>query len=234
MRNDVAYVVLSHGSTGLGAWTVSGVQRDLPSGGGVERDNTRDTGPFVAQMFSDLETQSTSAAHFDDLLAFRTLPDLGRRANLSERNWPDTILTSVVFDRDTLAAALGSNPHADTGQSTINFNNAIVRAFDSGGSQNISFDSAGTDAIGGVSGVGNGLSNTGGEGLQIDFPEKAQKFSITLDGFGYQGVVAGLPAIISASSSRILRRGRRDGDARQHRDSAAATPTGGSRAFRST
>lgn len=182
VHNDVAYVVISHGATGLGAWTTSGVQRDLPQNGGAERAHTTAAGPFVVQAFSDLETKTTSNQHFDDLVAYRTLPDLVKVAGLSARNWPDTVLAAVVFDRPTLQAALGQNPGADTGQATINFNNATVTAFDAGGDQNISFESTGTDSIGGVSG-GDGLLTSGGEGLKIDFLETGAKFAFTLDSF---------------------------------------------------
>jgi hypothetical protein len=90
VHTDVAYVVISHGATGLGGYTVSGVQMDLPGGGGDERGNTNDTGAFTIRAFSDPDTAATSNAHFDDLLVYRTLPDLIRRAGLSARDWPET------------------------------------------------------------------------------------------------------------------------------------------------
>lgn len=86
-HSDVAYVLISHGATGLGGYTVSGVLMDLPSGN--ERDNVRDTGPFTARAFSDPDVAANNNSHFDDLLVYRSLPDLVRRANLSARNWPE-------------------------------------------------------------------------------------------------------------------------------------------------
>ena len=188
VRNDVAYVLISHGITGLGGYTASFVppnRLDLPPNGD-ERDNTRDTGPFWIKPFSDPDTGATVVAHFDDLVVYRGIEDLAKRANLAARNWPDTILSAVTFDRPTVRAALGgTNPGSDTGRDTIAFNNATVRGFDSGGAQNISFVSGGgsEDGIGGVSGGDGLLGSAGGEFLQIDFAEDARQFAFTVDKF---------------------------------------------------
>jgi type II secretory pathway pseudopilin PulG len=202
-HNDVAYVVISHGSTGLGAWTVSGAQRALPDPAGTEFAHTTAAGPFVIRAFSDLETASTLPEHYDDLLAYRTLTDLVKLGTLAARNWPDDVLSSIVFDQPTVEAALGHAQGAgDTGQQTIAFNNATVTAFDAGGNQNVAFDTAGTESIGGVGGGSNGLTNTGGEGLRIDFPENARQFAFTLDDFGYEAFI-GVPIWIERMELRF-------------------------------
>jgi hypothetical protein len=127
------------------------------------------------------------------VVAYRTLPDLVKRGDLAARNWPDDIHSSVKFDRPTLEAALGqTNPSGDLGRSTVNFPNATVSAFDSGGAHNLSFD----DGEGlGVAGGGDGLSSTGGEGLRIDFAEESRQFAFTLDDFGFQSTFFGLPIL---------------------------------------
>lgn len=183
-HNDVAYVLISHGITGLGGYTASGTRLDMPNSN-AEKNNTNDTGPFTIQAFSDTDTGATTNAHFDDLLVYRGIAELAQRANLAARNWPDTILSSVLFDRPTLSAALGSNPGADTGQATIAFNNATVTGFDSGGNQDIAFVSGGgsVDGIGGVGGGDGLLGSAGGEGVRIDFAENARQFAFTLDNF---------------------------------------------------
>lgn len=83
--SDVAYVLVSHGPTGAGGYTVSGARLGLPVGD--ERDNTKATGPFRNKAFSDPDVEASSASHFDDLMAYRRLPDLVRRLNLGARNW---------------------------------------------------------------------------------------------------------------------------------------------------
>ena len=183
LNNGAAYVLISHGITGLGGYTASGVRLNMPPNG-AERDNTRDVGPFTIQAFSGPDVGATVNTHFDDLLLYRGIEDLAKRANLAARPWPDTILSAVVFDKATVGAALGvNNPPADTGRQTIAFNNATVTAFDSGGNQNVAYLSGGggSGAIGGVSG-GDGLLGAG-EGLRIDFDEDARQFALTLDKF---------------------------------------------------
>ena len=180
-NDDVAYVLISHGLSGLGSYSSSGAQLPLPSGD--ERDNTNDTGPFHIEAFSPIDTKDTSPSHFDDLLVYRTISDLATKANLAARNWPDTILSAVMFDKNTLASALGSNPHSDTGQTTIAFNNVTVSAFNSSVAQDIAYDQGGgnPDAIGGVS--GSGLLQSGGDSLQLDFAEDARQFAFTVESF---------------------------------------------------
>ncbi|HLX22543.1 MAG TPA: hypothetical protein VKR38_04270 [Usitatibacter sp.] len=184
-NDDVAYVLISHGLSGLGSYSSSGVQLPLPSGD--EKDNTKDTGPFHIEAFSAIDTKDTSPSHFDDLLVYRTISDLATKANLAPRNWPDTVLSAITFDKNTLAAALGSNPHSDTGQTTIALNNVTVSAFNSSGAQDIAYDHGGgdPDAIGGVS--GSGLLQSGGDGLQLDFAENARQFAFTVESFNTTG-----------------------------------------------
>jgi uncharacterized repeat protein (TIGR01451 family) len=182
-QSHVAYVVISHGITGLGSYTSSGIQLDLPKGD--ELANTRSDGPFIMRPFSETDTAVDSNLHFDDLLAYRTISDLAQVSGLAARNWADNVLSAITFDKDTLTAALGANPSSDTGKSTIAFNNATVSAFDSGGEQDISYVNGGgrSDAIGGVNGGDGLLGSSGGEGLRIDFPEDARQFAFTVDQF---------------------------------------------------
>ncbi len=83
--SDVAYVLVSHGPTGAGGYTVSGARLDLPAGN--QRNNTNAGGPFTIEAFSDPDVEPASGAHFDDLLAYRRLPELVRRVHLSARLW---------------------------------------------------------------------------------------------------------------------------------------------------
>lgn len=210
-HNDVAYIVMSHGATGLGAWTVAGTQMDMPAG--AERNNTNANGPFTIQAFSDPDTGATSAQHFDDQLAYAGIADLARRAGLYARNWPDDIAASVTFDRPTLTAALGSSPATDTGRSTIQFTNVSVTALSgvtsadsSGSAQDISFQGSGTNqGIGGVSGTTGLQSGVGGpdEAIRLDIGETVRQFAFALDGFGYQSTFFGFPIWIEQVELRF-------------------------------
>ena len=188
-HTDTAYVVLSHGPTGLGSYTASGVRLDMPKGD--EKDNTNDTGPFHVEAFSDPNTGASDPSHFDDLLYYRSITAVVNAAGLAARPWAGA-LSAVTFDKNTLTAALGSSPRSDTGASTIAFANVTVSAFNSGGtSEDISYVHGGgaNDGIGGVNG-GTNLLTSGGEGLRLDFSANAQQLAFTLDNFNTTGTSA--------------------------------------------
>jgi hypothetical protein len=185
----VAYVLISHGPTGQGGYTISGVQLDGPASN-EEKDNLKPAGDFTAMAFSGPEVGINNNKHFDDMLIYRTISDLVKNANIAPRNWPDATLTvaAATFDRATLQAALGKNPGSDTGTSTIALNGVTVTALDaSGNTQNISFNNSTNDGIGGVSGGDELQSGVGGpdESLRLVFGEYSRQFAFALDAFGY-------------------------------------------------
>ncbi len=107
-----AYVLISHGPSGLGSYTSSGIQLALPKGD--EKDNTKATGPFHIEAFSDSMTGDTDPNHFDDILVYRLVTDVVKNASCGAQFWVPACykLSAVAFDKNTLAAALGSNPGA--------------------------------------------------------------------------------------------------------------------------
>ena len=95
------------GSTGLGGYTVSGARLDMPAGD--ERGNTRENGAFTIKAFSDPDTSATSGTHFDDLLAYRTLP-VDRRGPKTVRAGFDTmgtLLLALTLAAYALAMTIG-------------------------------------------------------------------------------------------------------------------------------
>jgi hypothetical protein len=192
-----AYVLISHGPTGLGGYSASGVPLG-PPGSTEERANMADTkstasAQFVAMPFSSPEIAASDSKHFDDLVVYRTISDLAKRANLAARPWPDDVVAASTLNSATLKDALDVShvANGDTGRSTIALNTVTISAFDgAGSSQNISFQSGGgaTDGIGGVSGDEALASGTGGpdEMLRLDFAEEARRFAMSLQDFGYK------------------------------------------------
>ncbi len=187
-RSDIAYVLISHGSSGLGGYSTSGARRELPLGD--ERDNTQDSATFVAKAFSDPDTSVTSNAHFDDVLFFRSISEMVKNANLSARNWPDA---GGVFDRPTVAAAVGveaSSLGSDTGRASIDFGTFSASGFTAGATAaNISFDDSygGIGGIGIYGGTGNLMWSSANDLLRFQLDEKMSKFAITLNHFGKVG-----------------------------------------------
>ena len=180
-----AYVLISAGPSGFGAYSTSGVQNSNNPKSTEEKNNLNATGSFVAMAYSGPDVPPDDNNHFDDILLYRTVTDLAKRANLAARDWPDDVLAGVKFDSPTLTDALGHSPGSDTGQTSIDFAGATVSAFNSGTAQDISFsNSGGNSGIGEVGGGSNSLNGFSGEGLRIVLNQPAREFALTLNGFG--------------------------------------------------
>ena len=192
---DVAYVVISHGASGLGAWTIAGTQLASPNSSD-EKNNMKDTGSFTIKAFSGADIEVVNPQHFDDQLVYATIGDLVKRAGLQARDWPDTATSSVTFDATTVAAALGqpSVTPGDQGATTLDFGSARVTGYTGTTATNISYDtnSAGTP-VGGIGVAGNAITGFGfanmisslsGEFLSITLSQAGAKFAVTLNEFG--------------------------------------------------
>jgi type II secretory pathway pseudopilin PulG len=189
--DDVAYVILSHGPTGLGGYSVSGIRLDMPAGD--EKKNTQATGPFTIMPFSDVDTAATSGTHFDDLLVYRRLADLVARIGLGARNWPEMAGADVSakLDNATVAAAAGApvTPGSGVGQTTLNFTG--MRASGLGPSSTpteLSYgEVGGIGGIGGMGGLSYFLESSANEFVRLEFTDAATTFGITLVDFGTYG-----------------------------------------------
>jgi hypothetical protein len=195
-QTGVAFILISHGPSGLGSYASMGAARGAPTNA-AELGNTQAAGPFTAQAASGPAIGPNDANHFDDVVLYEKIADLARRANIAARDWPDPLPppggpANVKLDAPTLTAALGFAPgFGDLGQQTIAFTNATVTGFDSGGDQNLAFgQQAGNVGLGGAGGSGNGLSATGGEGVRIVFNQDARRFAVTLNAFNVAGFFA--------------------------------------------
>lgn len=182
VRTDVAYVLVSHGATGYGAYSSSGAP--LPAPKGPESDNTKAGGPFHSLAFADLDKFDASS-HFDDLVAYRTVSDLVKRAGLSGRDWPEAAPPdSTVFTRETVASrpgvSLSSPSDTDTNRSVIDFGSFAAIGVEGGTLENVS-----AGASGGIGVVGSGnplMTYSEGEALLLSFDSLARRFGITLSG----------------------------------------------------
>ncbi len=109
ITSGVAYVLISHGPTGRGAYLPGGNQTALPNAANVpERGNaTNDTlipaqRTFYARGFSDTSMSPDEPNHFDDLTRFMRIEELARKAGRGPRDWPDAA-DEVGFDKTTTA-----------------------------------------------------------------------------------------------------------------------------------
>jgi hypothetical protein len=188
---DVAYVIVSHGPTGFGGYTAASGAR-LPMPGGDEDKNTEATGPFTIKAHSDLDTEATSNAHFDDLLVYRRIADLAQRIGLGPRNWFDVGTSSLLFTQANVSAAVGTSvsPGSSTGQSTIEFPGGARVSGITGTSTatEITFDtSGGTEGLGVAGGGDTMIQSTANESLQFRFATGARRLGVTLANIGYYG-----------------------------------------------
>jgi hypothetical protein len=200
IRTDIAYVLISHGPTGLGAYTSAGTQKPLPTNVFelANINTTTPAGQFVAQASSPAGTDPSSPAHFDDLLAFQGIAEMVAKANLGARDWAENFVIGSTMDNPTVGAALGlapgtSVPQGDLGATQIAFaaGAVTVRGFEGGTSQDIAFDTTGgAPALGVAGNGGNLLSSANSDSLRIDLGPSARKLGLALAHFG-TFVVAG-------------------------------------------
>jgi type II secretory pathway pseudopilin PulG len=188
-RTDVAYVLVSHGPTGGGAYTTNGIRRDLPEATGSERANTTTTGPFVIKAFSEAGVDATTAAHFDDFVAYRRIEDLIRAAGVYARDWPEESTTATTFNRATVEGAVGTSVTSGSGvgQVSVSFTGVVASGVAGGAATEVAFMEAVDLSWSGIGVAGGGsalLQSSANELLRFQL-ERASKFAITLTNFGF-------------------------------------------------
>ncbi len=95
LKTSIAYVLISHGESGLGAYMPGG-NRITPLPISIEAANTNSGGPFYRAAHSATATDPTTAAHFDDVVAWMTISDLAKKAGRNARDWQDSGATVQI------------------------------------------------------------------------------------------------------------------------------------------
>lgn len=190
-KSGLAYVLISHGETGYGAYAAEGTGRAiLPTAGGREVLNTGTATPFHAGPRSATSLTATDAAHFDDLVLYRTIDEVISKSSLTARSYAGVTVESVgtvsstTFSRANIDAAVAGSIGNNTGQTTIDFGNFTVTASVSG--RNISSGVLGTgEGIGSIlSGSSTSsattMSSGANETLRFNFDIQARSLGITI------------------------------------------------------
>jgi hypothetical protein len=200
-----AFVLISHGETGIGAWGAeSGMRTNLPNGQPIsaaylEYRNTQSGSTFDNRSRSAPGVTSIDTTYFDDVVHSVTVADLTSNAKLSGRDWGLSALnlstsSSTTFSAANIAAALGFTPSTpNTGQSSVNFGAFTATSLANTAARYIA---SGT----GTSGQGIGVITTtsttqtsamissssgSGETLRLTFTDPAARYlGITLVDFG--------------------------------------------------
>lgn len=85
--SGAAFVLLSHGESGYGAYLPGGGRVQLPALGSDELTNTGTVSPYVRKEHSAPGIDAALVAHFDDVVAWTTIMDLATKSGRQARDW---------------------------------------------------------------------------------------------------------------------------------------------------
>lgn len=180
-----AFVLVSHGETGAGAYSAEGSgQVPLPTSGALEYRNTQAGTTFDSRSRSAPGVASTDMAYFDDVVVAKSITEVVDAARLAARDWG---APPATFGAAAITAA-GGTVDFNTGQSTLNFGTFTVSAYGDT-ARNVSFDVS-TGA--GIGSIGTGvnadqyvtLNRETNEGLRFVFATTGSYLGVTLSRFG--------------------------------------------------
>ena len=192
-RGGNAFVLVSHGDSGRGAFPSDGAtgRTVQPNNAGREFTNTQATGTYWILPRSAPGTPASDAGHFDDVVAYVGASELVSRAKLAARSWSNFPLSAEYNLPAVSAAAPGlsapdANGNRDTGQVFLGIGGFLVIATDTSGVQNVGVRTQdGIDGIGVYNAGGGDLDSNRGERLtfQLGSGSEFQKMDIALNRF---------------------------------------------------
>jgi hypothetical protein len=137
-RTGMAYVIISHGPTGRGAYAADHAsQQVLPNAASNEFLNTTATvnNTYWILAASPAGSDQENAAFFDDIVAFKSITDLQAESGLAPRDWgwvtltkafaPNTFSPNAVTPQTTTLTITLTN----SGLSEANLQSALVDTF---------------------------------------------------------------------------------------------------------
>lgn len=195
-RNGNAFVLISHGESGYGAYVAEGAagRTTLPNAAGREFTNMQSAGTYWILSRSDPSVVPTDPAHYDDVVAYLSASDLAIRAKLGARTWSEFPL-SAQFSASAVEAAVATaggsfdaSTSQNTGMSSLGMGGFLITATSAGTTRNIGFREQ--DGIGGIGVIG-GSSTSGdinsafGEKLTFQLGEASEfgKMDVALNAF---------------------------------------------------
>lgn len=85
----VAFVLITHGRNGAGAFSATGAANAPPNIASAEYGNTQAVGPFTAKAANIAGLSTTDTTYFDDEVTYLTIDEMVKLANVVARDWPD-------------------------------------------------------------------------------------------------------------------------------------------------
>jgi hypothetical protein len=190
-RNGNAFVLISHGESGYGAYLAEGAtaRTTLPNSSGSEYANTQASGPFMILARSGPDTPATDASHFDDDVTYMSISDLVANARLAARSWSQFPTLTATFSESAVNAALGFSLGSaeDTGRTSLSLGGFLITASASGATRNVGFEQSGLGGLGVIGGgsTSGDLSSSFGETLtfQLGTGSEFVKMDVALNAF---------------------------------------------------
>ena len=191
-RQDAAYVLVSHGLTGLGAFDRNGVQRLPQPSNDHEKQNAAPVPSnmtnqiFYKEPFSNLDIAGTDNNHFDDIVVFTTVRDLVNHIGLQARQWAvQGQVAYAAFNRTTL----GTSTPGSLGPTTTSVTVGTVTAATLTGGQTLGLGTVTTSSGDVLEGIGIATANNAALSsatpslFGLNFPRNVRSVGFTLAGF---------------------------------------------------
>lgn len=111
---NVAFVLISHGPTGLGAYTPVGAQLPVPLSTADDYPNTLGgtTQTYRKLARSDPSIAAGTAGYYDDTVSYLTIDDLLRLSGQDGRDWSEVLLPTLDASTTANMTSSSSNPLA--------------------------------------------------------------------------------------------------------------------------
>lgn len=165
-KSDIAFVLVSHGESGYGAYPAEGNARITLPSSVAESANVATSATYYILARSAKDVAASSSSHFDDVVTYMSASDLVSSANMASRSWP----LSATFSATAVEAAapgFDSASSDDTGLTSLSMGGMLITAYANGATRNVGFREQ--SGVGGLGAIGG--SSTSGD-LNSSFDEK--------------------------------------------------------------
>jgi hypothetical protein len=110
--SNIAFVLISHGASGLGGYLPTGARMSMPDADAGDRPNTQTSpGAFVSMAASASGIAPGKTDHFDDVVTYLSIADLLKLANQDARDWPEPLFNPATTANMTTPSVDPTNPH---------------------------------------------------------------------------------------------------------------------------
>lgn len=157
-RNGNAFVIISHGETGYGAFVAEGASaRTQSPSNAKELLNIGAGGEYWIEAHSAPGVSPEAIGHFDDVVSYMSFTELVARTKLGARSWSLYPLSATFSSANVTAAvtaAGGTMSGENTGQTSLSMGGFLITGRSSSGASNIAIRTE--NGITGIGTIGGG------------------------------------------------------------------------------